>query len=161
MALSLSADVPCMTQISHKPRTWESIYWASRRRGDDPAYSLFLADEWQKRQERKQMSENAVPQQAPRQVPSVGRMVHYVLEAGPNQGEHRAATVVRVFPDPDGIIGPDAAIVVHVHVDSPGDFYQHQGPEPLIVQRHPAYDGGCNPGTWHWPEHVNASTYRG
>lgn len=35
-----------------KPRTWESIYYASVRRGDDPAYALYLADAWKERKER-------------------------------------------------------------------------------------------------------------
>jgi hypothetical protein len=98
------------------------------------------------------MSENK-----PQQVPSVGRVVHYVLDAGPSQGEHRPAVIVRVYPDPDGEVTPGAVIIVHVHVDSHGDYYPHQGDEPLIVQRMPGYDpDGTIPGSWHWPEFVPA-----
>lgn len=32
-----------------KPRTWLDIFFASVRRGDDPCYAMWLADEWQKR----------------------------------------------------------------------------------------------------------------
>lgn len=45
--------------MPRKPKTWEDIYYASKRRGDDPAYALFLADEWQKRQEKRKMSVRA------------------------------------------------------------------------------------------------------
>lgn len=31
------------------------------------------------------------------QVPSIGRVVHYVLEAGPHQGERRPALIVQVW----------------------------------------------------------------
>lgn len=36
-------------QPTKRPRTWESIYYAAIRRGDDPAYALYLADRWQER----------------------------------------------------------------------------------------------------------------
>lgn len=86
----------------------------------------------------------------PQQVPSVGRIVHYVLEVNDGVPEHRPAIIVRVYPDPDGVIHPGAAIVVHVHVD------EADGLGALMVQRMPEYEPtGTLPGGWHWPEHVN------
>lgn len=33
-------------------KTWEDIYYASKRRGDDPCYAMFLADQYIERKER-------------------------------------------------------------------------------------------------------------
>ena len=87
------------------------------------------------------------------QVPSIGRVVHYVLEAGPHQGEHRPAFIVRVWGDT-----PDALVNLQVFVDGSNDYYKHQGPEPLTLWRtsvHRNNDASVF-GTWHWPEYVPA-----
>lgn len=34
-------------------KTWEDIYYASKRRGDDPCYAMFLADQYIERKERR------------------------------------------------------------------------------------------------------------
>lgn len=86
------------------------------------------------------------------QVPSIGRVVHYVLEAGPHQGEHRAAFIVRVWGDT-----PDALVNLQVFVDGSNDYYKNQGPEPLTLWRTSVHrDDAGAPGTWHWPEYVPA-----
>lgn len=85
----------------------------------------------------------------PEQVPSVGRIVHYVLEAGPHQGEHRPAIIVQVWSD--------SSVNLQVFVDGSNDYFRNQGPEPLTLWRtskHP--DPAFTPGTWHWPEYVAA-----
>lgn len=84
------------------------------------------------------------------QVPSIGRIVHYVLDAGPKQGEHRAAVIVRVWGDK-----PTSAVNLLVFVDGSNDYYRNQGPEPLIIWRTSKIrsdDFGLD--TWHWPEYV-------
>jgi hypothetical protein len=84
------------------------------------------------------------------QVPSVGRVVHYVLEDGPNTGQHRAAIIVRVWGD-----HPDAPVNLHVFLDGSNDVKPHNdGPTALwrtSVQRD---DTGQKLRTWHWPEFV-------
>lgn len=83
------------------------------------------------------------------QVPSIGRVVHYVLEAGPHQGEHRPALVVRVWSD--------EMVNLQVFTDGSNDYYPNQGPEPLTLWRTSKHlDPDCAPGTWHWPEYVPA-----
>jgi hypothetical protein len=82
--------------------------------------------------------------------PSVGRIVHYVLEAGPNQGEHRPALIVSVRGDT-----PDAPVNLQVFVDGTNDYYPNQGPEPLTLWRTSKLrDDSGTFGTWHWPERV-------
>lgn len=85
------------------------------------------------------------------QVPSVGRVVHYVLEAGPHQYDHRPALIVRTWGDT-----PDALVNLQVFVDGSNDYYPHQGPEPLTLWRTSVhYDPtGTVANSWHWPEFV-------
>lgn len=80
-----------------------------------------------------------------------GRMVHFVL---PN-GEHRAATVVRVFPPaPLPTEGPVRANL-QVHVDGTNDaaYLWDKGAEGLTVwETSVPYSEGREPRTWHWIE---------
>ena len=86
------------------------------------------------------------------QVPSIGRVVHYVLEAGPHQGEDRPALIVKVWGDT-----PRSAVNLQVFVDGSNDYYRDQGPEPLTLLRTSKLrDDTKVPGTWHWPEYVPA-----
>ena len=132
--------------------TWESIYYRHIRAGDDPAYALFAADEWQKRQEQRKMSEEPMTnpyQGQPQQVPSVGRIVHYVSHGSPDgthpAGEHRAAIITAV---PPYIALPDADQTVTLTVFNPNGFY---------VGAAAPYDPTAQvPGSWHWPEYVPA-----
>ena len=79
------------------------------------------------------------------QVPSIGRVVHYVLEAGPHQGEDRPALIVRVWGDT-----PNAPVNLCVFVDGSNDYYPHQGEEPLTLWRTSKLrDDNKAPGTWH------------
>lgn len=83
------------------------------------------------------------------QIPSIGRVVHYVLEAGPHQGEHRPALIVRVWDH--------EMVNLQVFVDGSNDYYKNQGPEPLTLWRTSKHlDHDCGVGTWHWPEYVPA-----
>lgn len=84
-------------------------------------------------------------------VPSISCVVHYVLEAGPHQGEHRPALIVRVWGDT-----PESLVNLQVFVDGSNDYYKHQGPEPLTLWRTSVHrnDSAAVLGTWHWPEFV-------
>lgn len=94
---------------------------------------------------------DAAHQGKPQQVPSVGRVVHYVLDAGPNQGQHRPALIVRVWGDTW-----DSLVNLQVFTDGSNDYYPNQGEEPLTLWRtsRSREDSGTVPGTWHWPEFV-------
>jgi len=96
------------------------------------------------------------------QQPSIGRIVHYVLQ----NGEHRAATVVNAAPG-------DSACNIMVHLDpfadfNPGDMVNTQilptghanvrtssaHPAQLAAQSVVQDEDTKRPGTWHWPEYV-------
>ena len=90
------------------------------------------------------------------QVPSIGRVVHYVVHEGPHAGEHRPALIVRVWSD----------TCVNLVVMMDGDNDQAGGitnGAPLTVWRtsivYAAPDAEFpqpKNGTWHWPEYVPA-----
>lgn len=83
------------------------------------------------------------------QVPSIGRVVHYVLDAGPHMGDHRPALIVQVWSD--------MLVNLVVFPDGSNDYYPHQGDEPLTLWRtSKKLDNEYKPGTWHWPEYVPA-----
>ncbi len=89
---------------------------------------------------------------ANQQLPSIGRIVHYVLEDGPNAGEHRPAIIVKVWGPPDGQPTPTTACQLQVFTDSPGgEVYNDQLP-PVLWKS--SRSQGTGPGSWHWPEHV-------
>lgn len=84
----------------------------------------------------------------PEQVPSVGRVVHYVAYGTPGgefpSGVCRAAVITEVGiplggsePDPDGRCS--------IFVMNPSGVFFNQGIK---------HDEGKAPGTWHWPERV-------
>lgn len=79
------------------------------------------------------------------QVPSVGRVVHYVAYGTPGgefpAGAHRAAIITDA-----GMATPGCAIAICV-----------LNPTGLFFNQGIAYDPtGQTPGTWHWPEYVAA-----
>ncbi|MBP7570792.1 MAG: hypothetical protein KBA95_12095 [Acidobacteria bacterium] len=83
----------------------------------------------------------------PQQVPSVGRVVHYVAYGTPGgeypAGAHRAAIVTDV---PPYIALPDADQTISLCVLNPTGMVFHVAvPFDPTAQR---------PGTWHWPEFV-------
>lgn len=70
------------------------------------------------------------------QVPSVGRIVHYVAFGTPNgefpAGVHRAAVVTEVTGDTVGLCV--------------------MNPTGLFFNQNVKYGTDNEPGTWHWPE---------
>ena len=87
-------------------------------------------------------------------VPSVSRQVHYVLPLNPDLrpnavGEHRPATIIRVWSEND----PDSAVQLAVLIDGKNDQESYQGKILWATSvRHDEVKK--EPGTWHWPEYV-------
>jgi hypothetical protein len=93
-----------------------------------------------------------------KQVPSVGRVVHYVAYGTPGgefpAGEHRAAIITEVYPDikegdpVDGTPWQTDMQTAGICVLNPTGFY---------FLRRASYDATAQePGSWHWPEYVPA-----
>ena len=84
-----------------------------------------------------------------KQVPSIGRVVHYVAYGTPGgefpAGAHRAAIITEV-PTPDEIATGTPADTVGLVVFNPTGQY--------FNRRIPFDPSGQAPGTWHWPEYV-------
>jgi hypothetical protein len=80
------------------------------------------------------------------QVPSIGRIVHWVTYGSPRgeypSGEHRAAVITEVYQD--GASGMLQAVGLCV-LNPTGQFFNRNVPYEA---------SGTIAGTWHWPEHV-------
>ena len=88
-------------------------------------------------------------------LPSVGRIVHYVLESGPRKGDHRPAIIVRtVKPLTDGYC------MLQVFTDGENDGFvcDYSGAVKDTLWRSViAHDEKTKaPGSWHWPEREDA-----
>ena len=81
-------------------------------------------------------------------TPSLGRIVRYVLPAGPNAGQERAAIITKVYGE--GVC--NLTVFYDQEDDAAGDDAANDG----LVGRvwSPAHDDFKSPGTWHWPERV-------
>ncbi len=79
---------------------------------------------------------------------TVGRMVHYVLRAGPCRGEARAAVIVRKWDAHTGV----ANLVVTLDGSNDGEteFLATETRLHALARSIP-YDRTGSPGTWHWP----------
>lgn len=87
-----------------------------------------------------------------KQVPSVGRVVHYVAYGTPGgefpAGAHRAAIITEVYANPTREDPDHLSTDVGLCVLNPtGQFFNRHIPFDLTGQA---------PGTWHWPEYVPA-----
>lgn len=71
------------------------------------------------------------------QKPSIGRIVHYVLDGS---GEHRPAIITRVYAP--------TCVNLHVFGDS-GDLGRDINRYPTSVQYDPSGEASSS---WHWPE---------
>lgn len=117
-------------------RTWQDVYYKHIRQGDDPAYAMFAADEWEKRQEKRKMSEQK------QQQPSIGRMVHFVY------GDKHVPAIIT---DPDFAVpeGAGELIAQALTVFPVGE------PPFTTVATQDTTEAPIG-GTWHWPEYVPA-----
>ena len=80
-----------------------------------------------------------------------GRIVHFVLDKGPNSGEHRPAVVVNAFRDQHGFTPEDGRCNLQVFTDSGEGKYNDNLP-PLVWETSILYSEEKEPGTWHWIE---------
>lgn len=90
------------------------------------------------------------------QAPSIGRIVHYVLQSG----EHRPAIVVPTNQTPDH----DLQVNLQVFLDGPNDSTATNPHVAPALQTWPSTEWRQNIGysdpavatcsTWHWPEQV-------
>lgn len=87
------------------------------------------------------------------QVPSVGKIVHYVLPHGRSQGQHRPAIIVRIWDKNPTI---DSLVQLQVFTDSTNDYTKGDtgGSTGLLwaTSVHHADTSENKPATWHWPE---------
>ncbi len=85
------------------------------------------------------------------QVPSPGRIVHYVLNDGQHPGEHRPAIIVKVWGDQ-----PDSMVNLQVFTDSVNDFITAHPGGSGIMWRTSVHNDETDkaPGSYHWPERV-------
>lgn len=78
-----------------------------------------------------------------KQVPSIGRVVHYVRD----NGHHRPAVIVRVWDETKGLVN------LQVFNDGDGSTSNDKAPNvEWVCSRFHSDDP--TPGTWHWPEYV-------
>ena len=75
--------------------------------------------------------------EAEEQVPSIGRIVHFVMD----DGQHRPAIIVQVFAGEQGEVG----LVVFEPATNPTNYLALIG-----------FDPQGEVGSWHWPEYVPA-----
>lgn len=84
------------------------------------------------------------------QQPSIGRMVHYVLDSEfKNPGEHRPATIVRIWSG--GFVN------LLVQIDGGNDDPRYDAANPQLVKwiTSVQFDPtATNLRSWHWPEFV-------
>lgn len=73
-----------------------------------------------------------------------GRMVHYVLPGGRNEGEHRPAVIVRVWDAHTGVSN------LQVFLDGTNDGHRHPGGLRWVTSVR--YSEDKEPDTWHWIE---------
>jgi len=87
-------------------------------------------------------------------LPTIGRIVHYVLDRGRAVGRCRPALVVNVMDDASPIVnlvvlldGPNDIGAKDVH-PTPDD------PAPVVMRVGSVHsdNAGRSPGSWHWPE---------
>lgn len=85
----------------------------------------------------------------PQQVPSVGRIVHYVIPDGRAPGDHRPAIIVRIWGPPH----PGVACQLQVFMDGDGSLSNDVAPN-VVWRTSVVQDSSGKLGTWHWPEPV-------
>lgn len=74
-----------------------------------------------------------------------GRIIHYVLPDGRNEGAHRPAIIVMVWDKEDGLVN------LQVFTDGTNDYPAHLS-QGVMWATSVRYDENKAPGTWHWIE---------
>lgn len=82
-------------------------------------------------------------------IPTVGRIVHYVMssEHPRASGEIRPAVIVRRWSD-----DPEGAVQLQVFTDGGNDG--NECASGVVWKTSVRHDEGKAPGTWHWPPRV-------
>ena len=80
--------------------------------------------------------------------PSPGRVVHYVLDAGPSRGQVRPAHVIAVVDATAGVVD------LHVHVLT-RDLEPPAASRWVCLAEERAVPYGESAGEWHWPPRVS------
>lgn len=89
-----------------------------------------------------------------KQTPTIGRIVHYVLQQGPRSGEHRPAIIVAVHSETtvNLQVFTDSNEVGRFN-DAPAIWSAESAPTPLRWVTSAVQDEDTHaPNTWHWPE---------
>ena len=86
------------------------------------------------------------------QVPSVGRIVHYIMPAGGYKGAHRPAIIVNTW----GATSLVQSIHLQVFTDGRNDGDEYASGIHWATSVHYADADKREFGTWHWPEYVPA-----
>lgn len=81
------------------------------------------------------------------QTPTIGRIVHYVLNEGRNAGEERPAIIVRTWGDT-----PESCVQLQVFTDSGTAGKLNDFLPPVMWKTSVVQDDGKAPGTFHFPE---------
>ena len=86
-------------------------------------------------------------------TPSIGRIVHYVLNHGKSEGQHRPAIIIETCEHLFGAgVYSREECQLMVFVDGSNDGTPWHG-LPIWATSVP-HDEDGTPGTWHWPERV-------
>lgn len=91
------------------------------------------------------------------QTPSVGRIVHFVLDAEPFKktvwGQVRPAIIVKIDKLPDETWHIHLQVFIDGLNDAERDAFGNNAPSTIWVPK-AQYDEGQAAGTWHWPPRV-------
>ena len=93
-------------------------------------------------------------------IPSVGRIVHYVLAEGhKNKGGHRAAQITAIYNDVKGQVTDATPVDLRVTLQPHEAKGQAEGGPDGFIDVEVAFQDptGTKPGTWHEPERQEAA----
>lgn len=85
------------------------------------------------------------------QKPSIGRIVHFVLDGGPNKGQHRPAMIVRIW-DANPTI--HSLVQLQVFTDGSNDGELYRSGLYWATSVHYADPSENKIYSWHWPERI-------
>ena len=86
----------------------------------------------------------------PAQKPSIGRIVHFVLDGGPHKGEHRPAIITKMWPN----YNDREHVQLQVFTDGPNDGEAYKSGLFWATSVTYADASENKPYSWHWPEKV-------
>lgn len=103
----------------------------------------------------KETKDTAKPAKTTGKSPEVGGIVHYVLDIGENDGEHRPAIIVSVEEAPEGDAPDLHRVNLQVFTDGHHDFVRGAGHTGLLHKTSVVQDeDNKNRNSWHWAEKI-------